>query len=275
MCEIFAMSSRHPTTVSASFEEVARHGGLIGPHKDGWGLAYYDGGDVRLFREPSPAGTSACVRFLQDHPVAATTVVGHVRRATQGPPALANSQPFSRELGGRMHVFAHNGDLSGVAVHPALALARGAFRPIGDTDSERAFCALLERLRAPWQETDGIPPLARRLEIVAGFAAILRELGPANFVYGDGDALFVHGHRRQQGAGLGVRPPGLHVLCRRCASDGATRAMQDVVLVASVPLTGEAWQPLDEGEIVVIAAGRRVAGARADGTITVLQPLAA
>jgi predicted glutamine amidotransferase len=40
MCELFAMSSRHPTDVRASLEAFARHGGLEGPHKDGWGLAY-------------------------------------------------------------------------------------------------------------------------------------------------------------------------------------------------------------------------------------------
>lgn len=253
MCEIFAMSSLHPTSVSASFEEVSRHGGIVGPHKDGWGLAYYEGRDVRLFREPSAAGTSACVRFLQDHPVAAGIVVGHVRRATQGEPTLANSQPFARELGGRMHVFAHNGDLRGIPPPAAGA----AFRPIGDTDSERAFVALLERLREPWLRAEAIPPLAERLEIVAGFAARLRELGPANFVYSDGDALFVHAHRRQQGPGIGIRPPGLHLLCRRCVAGGAS---QEVVLVASVPLTGEAWTPMDEGEVVVLAAGRKIAG---------------
>jgi predicted glutamine amidotransferase len=39
MCELFAMSSRHPTDARASLEAFARHGGLEGPHKDGWGLA--------------------------------------------------------------------------------------------------------------------------------------------------------------------------------------------------------------------------------------------
>jgi predicted glutamine amidotransferase len=165
----------------------------------------------------------------------ATTVVGHVRRATQGAPALANSQPFVRELGGRMHVFVHNGDLSGLpAPRPGAA-----FRPVGDTDSERAFCGLLERLRPAWRAADGIPSLDRRLEIVSRFAARLRELGPANFIYGDGDALFVHAHRRHQGPGLGIRPPGLHLLCRRCFGGCAPAAPQDVALVARVPLTDE------------------------------------
>ena len=59
---------------------------------------------------------------------------------------MKNCQPFARELGGRMHVFAHNGDLDA----GRLGAPRGSFRPVGDTDSERAFCVLLERLTAIW-----------------------------------------------------------------------------------------------------------------------------
>ncbi|MCC6525450.1 MAG: class II glutamine amidotransferase, partial [Polyangiaceae bacterium] len=33
---------------------------------------------------------------------------------------------------------------------------------------------------------------------------------------------------------------------------------QEVALLASVPLSGEAWQPLREGELVVLRAGRVV-----------------
>ena len=262
MCELFAMSTRHPATVTLSFAELARHGGLVGPHRDGWGLAYYEGKDAHLFREAEPAATSLSLRFLQEHPFTATTVVGHIRRATQGGRALANSQPFVRELGGHAHVFAHNGDLAGLPDGAPTA----SYQPIGDTDSERAFCELLERLRPLWQAARGVPALDARLAVIAGFAAMLRPRGPANFVYADGDAIFVHAHRRNQGDGRGVAPPGLHLLCRRCAAEPGTiagldlgAAPQDVVLVASVPLSGERWQPLAEGEVVALADGARVA----------------
>ena len=32
---------------------------------------------------------------------------------------------------------------------------------------------------------------------------------------------------------------------------------REMVLVASVPLTGETWRPLGEGELVVVWGGRR------------------
>lgn len=264
MCELFAMSSRFPANVRFSLEAFARRGGLDGPHKDGWGIAYYIDEDVRLVKEPHPAFDSACVRFIQDHPFASSLVLSHIRRATRGTVSMRNCQPFVRELGGRMHVFAHNGDLDIGMLRAKLPL--GGFRPVGDTDSEYAFCALLERLRAPWLHS-ARPALDERLGIVAEFAAAIRAYGPANFLYSDGDALFIHGHKRFHGDGAGARPPGLHVLCRRCAAqdgdvaaEGLSVALggeQSVVLAASVPLTAEpGWRALAEGELVVAQDGR-------------------
>jgi len=266
MCELFAMSSRHPANVRFSLEEFSRHGGLAGPHKDGWGIAWYEGADVRLVKEPSAASDSACLGFIQDHPFRSTMVVGHIRRATQGRLTLANTQPFTRELGGQVHVFAHNGDLDSVNLRNSFHL--GAYHPVGETDSEYAFCALLERLSRHWREPKQAPPVAVRLALVSEFAAGLRTLGPANFLYADGDALFVHGHKRTHADG--IRPPGLHLLCRTCAGEtgafvteglaiGPAAAAQEVVIAASVPLTaGESWRALADGEIVAVRDGRIV-----------------
>jgi len=172
-------------------------------------------------------------------------VISHIRKGTQGRLAMKNCQPFARELGGRMHVFAHNGDLDMAALRARMPLRR--FHPVGDTDSEHAFCALLDRLRAP-------SPLHERFAVVVRFAAVLRALGPANFLYSDGDALFIHGHTRRHRPGAPAEPPGLHMLRRRCAPG------QQVVLAASVPLTPEpGWQPLAEGELVVVQQGTVVA----------------
>jgi len=145
MCELFCMSSSAPVSFQVSLEPFARHGGLEGPHKDGWGLAWYVDGDVRLLKEPHPASDSACVRFMREAPVRTELVISHIRRATVGAVSMKNCQPFMRELGGRMHVFAHNGHLELDALRERLPL--GGYAPVGDTDSERAFCGLLEQLR--------------------------------------------------------------------------------------------------------------------------------
>ncbi|OJY76913.1 MAG: hypothetical protein BGP12_05570 [Rhodospirillales bacterium 70-18] len=262
MCEIFAMSSRHPTAVTLSMGALARHGRPGGHLDDGWGVAFHDGADASLLREPGAAGDSPLLRLLADRPPRAALVLAHIRHATQGTRGLRNTQPFARELGGRMHVFAHNGNLLG---QPP---ARGRFRPVGETDSETAFCRLLDRLAPLW--AGGVPPLADRLGALAGLAAELRALGPANFVYTDGDALFAHGDRRIQPDGR-VAPPGLMLLERACDMDpevlspassdlaGIDLAQgisgQHVALVASVALSAEPWRALRQGEMVAIRGG--------------------
>jgi predicted glutamine amidotransferase len=267
MCELFAMSARFPTRVTLSLEEFSRHGGLSGPHKDGWGIAWYDERDVHLVKEVLPAATSPCVRFIQGNPFVTPLALSHVRKATRGEVALRNCQPFIREMGGVWHSFAHNGDLTDIA--NVATPPHGSCHPVGETDSERAFCALLEGLRPLWQ-ADGRPALETRLRVIESFAAGLRRLGPANFIYCDGDALFAHADRRHQRDGS-IEPPGLWRLTRRCDAGGELSAAglhieghdteQAVVLVASVALTGEGWVPLQRGEIVVAQGGRLHASA--------------
>ena len=88
------------------------------------------------------------------------------------------------------------------------ALALGVDRPVGQTDSELAFCALLTRLRPLWVD-EKLPSLESRMTLLADFAADLRKLGAANFLYADGDAVFSHGHRRLTGVEGRIEPPGL------------------------------------------------------------------
>ncbi len=264
MCELLAMSSLQPAQLTFSLETLASHGSPVGRNRDGWGAAFYQGNDVALFREPAAAGGSALVRFLETQGPQTTLAISHIRRATRGALTLANTQPFQRVWAGHVHVFAHNGDLPGIDRWAPLASPPG--RTLGTTDSELAFCMLLERLGALWESPDTIPPVNRRLDVVARFAAELREHGPANFLYADGQTLFVHGDRRIQADGR-IAPPGLHLLSRRCSHAGESVdghgvrvgvGFQEVSLVASVPLTGEDWRPLAQGEVLAIASGKVV-----------------
>jgi len=262
MCELLALSMSQPARLTFSLHTLAARGGEDGTTRDGWGVAFYEGEDVGLFREPAAAGSSALVRYLETQGPSTHLAISHIRHATQGTVCLSNTQPFVRELGGRMHVFAHNGHLPGIERDAAMTL--GAHRPVGQTDSEHAFCALLERLRPLWQDGQ-VPALDTRLSVLAEFASDLRALGPANFLYADSDALFAHGNRRIQPALGRIEPPGLWVLSRHCTppepapqEHGGVSVVQGeraIVWVASVPLTSEAWRPLAEGELLAVRAG--------------------
>lgn len=260
MCELFGLSSKQPTTVQISLAEFARRGGGTGPHIDGWGIAFFRDGDIQLIREPEPSAHSAHLRFIHDQRIPSPLVISHIRRATQGSVCLRNTQPFSRELGGRPHIFAHNGDLGDIRTHGGLAT--GGFRAIGDTDSEHAFCYLMGLMQPLWQRS-GPPSLEQRLEVFCGFAHTMAEFGAANFIYSDGDYLWAHSHRRRQDNGE-ESPPGLHLLCRdrhehEVLSGVTVASDQAAALLASVPLSDEPWQPLPEHTVLAIKDGQVVA----------------
>ena len=262
MCELFMMSSRYPTDVNLSIGELAKHGAGDQRSHDGWGIAYYEGLDVRLIKEAGPAGSSDWFPFIASRRLKSCTVIAHIRRVSQGARTYWDTQPFVRELGGRKHVFAHNGDL-GDAFEKALKI--GTYRPIGETDSEYAFCSLLHDIQPLWDEPR-IPDLSARRAIVDRFARRLRNLGPANFIYADGDAVFAHGHIRRQADGA-FRPPGLHSLTRHCLESydlidtpalSINAHHQNVTLVASVPLSEETWCATRPGDVIVVRDGERI-----------------
>ena len=262
MCELFALTSERPVDLTFSLAQLARRGGRDAANCDGWGLAAYEDCDVYLAREPHPAAESPLLKCMEQALPPVRLLVSHLRAATRGERALCNTQPFVRVLGGRKHVFAHNGDLDDIALPPEPAASH--WRPVGDTDSELAFANLLAMLAPIWLADDP-PDLDARVSAVARFAAQLHPLGPANFIYCDGDYLYAHGHQRTQPDG-GMRAPGLYLLsgedigCREFHGAGVTARCPGGVATAfaSVPLSEDPWLPLAEGELVVTAGGQVV-----------------
>lgn len=261
MCELLCVSSELPARLDLHLEALSQHGTPQGLNRDGWGIASYQGHDVRVVKEPVPAATSEVVRFIERSERWSTCMLYHLRHATVGAIAYENTQPFTRELGGRAHVFCHNGDLSPGTAQMAAGLRR--FRPLGETDSELAFCLLLARLEELWLASSEPPALPRRMEVVAATASELRAFGPVNFLYSDGDAVFVHSHWRPT-SGLGSPPmAGLHVLDDARDCQAATVSVRSstgrLFMAASVPLSEEGWRPMEEGELLAVRGGRVLA----------------
>ena len=104
--------------------------------------------------------------------------------------------------------------------------------------------------------------------MIAETAAELARLGPANFLYSDGDTLFVHAHKRHWDEGGGrfseARPPGLSYASRNdlvVKGLHATPAEDDcdAIFVASVPLTESGWTGLPESSLSALCRGRLIA----------------
>lgn len=146
------MNCNVPTDIVFSFTGFALRGGQTDTHHDGWGIAFFEGAGVRHFVDHQAAIHSPIAELIKNYPIKSKNVIAHIRKATQGEVMLENCHPFVRELWGRYWVFAHNGDLKEFA--PVL---HGPFRPVGTTDSEQAFCLILQELSERFGDT--CPPL--------------------------------------------------------------------------------------------------------------------
>lgn len=148
--------------------------------------------------------------FLLDHGIYSNCVICHIRKAIQGSISLQNTQPFARESHGIQHLFAHNGNLKKFKENCVFE----RYEPIGDTDSEFAFCSLMDNVYSLW---NGLTPtLEQRVALLSRLFSEWSRLGPANIIYSDGEYLFAFANRRTQLDG-NIKPPGLYYL--QCDGD--------------------------------------------------------
>ncbi|KAI3477756.1 hypothetical protein L1887_60403 [Cichorium endivia] len=173
------MSANVPTDICFSFTGLVQRGGGTGPHKDGWGITFYEGKGCRTFKDPQPSFNSPIAKLVQDYPIKSRSVIAHIRQANRGEVALENTHPFTRELWGRNWTYAHNGQLTGYK-----SLETGNFRPVGETDSEKAFCWLLHKLTERYPRTPG--NMTAVFKYIATLASELREKGVFNMLLSDG-----------------------------------------------------------------------------------------
>lgn len=100
MCELLGMSANVPTDIVFSFTGLMQRGGRTGPHRDGWGIAFYEGRGLRLFQDPAASCESEVANLVQRYPIKSEVVIGHIRQANVGKVCLSNTHPFVRELWG-------------------------------------------------------------------------------------------------------------------------------------------------------------------------------
>lgn len=254
MCELFAMSFNQPVEATFSLRGFRRRGRQ---NPDGWGLAWYPDKSVQVIKEPLEAGESQLSAFfLRYGEVKSRIYMAHVRLSSSGAVGYRNTHPFWRELDGRAYSFAHNGTLSNYRVN----LPVGRCRPIGETDSEHAFCHILEcigsRESAGWDE-----------EECQWFWAKLREVnqcGSFNCLLSDGEHLFCYHDGN-----------GYNRLCfaTRAAPYSSVRLLdedfevhlreeknpsQSGFVIATRPITNERWEDFQQGELIVLKSGRMI-----------------
>ena len=255
MCQLLGMNCNVPTDICFSFAGFRARGGLTDHHRDGWGIAFFEGRGVRVFLDPAPSAHSPVAELVNRYPIRSLNVIAHIRKATQGDIRLENTHPFQRELWGRYWIFAHNGNLKDFA--PQLS---GRFLPVGSTDSELAFCHLLDTLAARFPA--GKPAPAELHATLREFAREIGSHGEFNFLLSDGDWLFAHCSsrlcyivRRAPFAEAHLADEDLTVDFRRL-----TGPQDRVAVIATTPLTdNEHWAQIPPGNLVAFRDGETVA----------------
>jgi glutamine amidotransferase len=196
--------------------------------------------------------------LVQRYPIKSEVVIGHIRQANVGKVCLSNTHPFVRELWGRNWCFAHNGQLAGF--EPAASF----YRPVGDTDSEAAFCDLLNRVRKAFPEPVEVDRLLPELVAACGE---YRAKGVFNCLLSDGDWLFcycstklVHITRR---APFG--PARLKDVDVIVDFQAETTPNDVVTVIATEPLTeNETWNRYEPGQWSLWRRGECVSQGRTE-----------
>jgi glutamine amidotransferase len=257
MCELLGMSANNPTDIRFSFTGLMQRGGRTGPHSDGWGMTFYENNGFRTFKEPVPCYDSPIARLIQEYPIKSRAVIGHIRQANCGHVALENTHPFTREQGGSYWTFAHNGQLSN---HQVL-ISKGKHQPIGDTDSEAAFCWLLNEMDRtyPGQQVD----LGVMFQFIGNLCLRLQTYGIVNMLISDGNYLFAYCSNN------------LHWITRRAPFGQASLIDEDITIdfqqeakpndvvtvIATSPLTqNEQWNKIPPNHYLLFHNGEGMTG---------------
>jgi predicted glutamine amidotransferase len=251
MCELMGMCFTKPIAADFTIREFALRSE---DNADGWGLSWYPDQSAAVAKEPLRWGETKYTSFLETYSGMRSTVyLAHVRhRTTGGTPTHADTHPFKRELNGRHYCFAHNGTLTGEFWEQPLS----RFHPLGDTDSERLFCLLLEELadrEGDLNSPEDWPWLAERL-------LAFNQEGKLNCLFSDGQRLFCY-HDQKAFKGLTFRKVLIwghdkrHFEDPEMSVDLGDETVNHGYVIATRPLSRTGWQRFYPGELLTFEQG--------------------
>ncbi|SUB23779.1 class II glutamine amidotransferase [Avibacterium avium] len=253
MCQLLGMNCNTPTDIVFSFEGFRRRAGLTDSHSDGFGIAFFEGKGVRIFRDNQAGHSSPIADCVKQYHIKSFNVIAHIRKATQGEVTIENTHPFIREIWGENWVFAHNGNLTSFP-----DMSESFCQPIGSTDSEAAFCYMAEQLKNRFRKK---PTEEQIFQVIQEITKELAQGGTLNFILSNGEWMIAH------------CSTNLHYITRKAPFGTAQRIDDDgvidfrqhttekdkVTIITTFPLTkNETWTKMEHGGFVFFKDGDKV-----------------
>jgi predicted glutamine amidotransferase len=265
MCNLLGLNFSHPVDTTLSLDLFQLHGEN---NPDGWGVAYYIDHHLQVIKEPIPSVKSALFDFVESYP-RTCTLISHVRRSTRGGRRYANTHPFYREVriddSTSEYAFAHNGTLRNLS-----SVTLDSHQPVGNTDSEQAFCHILDSIQKKriitWnRDAFGlIETLLRRIN---------SEDNTFNCIFSNANLLFCYSDENDHNAGLRFLPLseasesfelrdnenryGEVEFIPSSTEDNIVSEKRGV-LVSTRQLGNHEWNEFNEGELIVFQNGHVV-----------------
>jgi len=235
---------------------------VAGSHSHGWGFGWYPNNHLSAMvtKDPAAHGEQVLVDAITDWSNFRSTVFFcKVRGASKGY-SSKETQPFARSFAGRDWLFMHNGDLDKAALNTLHGTQSRLLEPLGNTDSELAFCNLLAHMHTG----DGRKITDINPNIWLDWFRQYDELGSADMYLSDGEStLCFHGTQSSKGLYYArLQPP--HRLSHYTA-EAAQILLPDprdshrtLLIVSSSPFAEGEWQAMQPGQLIIIRRGNIV-----------------
>lgn len=228
MCEIFGLSSQNDYEANEYLKKFYSHSTH---HPHGWGLACISRNGALIEKESISASKSNYLKERLSQPIASKIMLAHIRYATIGNVEYKNCHPFTgRDNTGRRWTLIHNGTIFD---YPPLNTY--IKDQVGDTDSERVFLYLLDKLKDAQVKKGARLVFEERFALFDSIICDMAKDNKLNLLFSDGKYLYAH---------------------TNCKGTLYYLTKSNLTLISTVPLTEEAWQPLPFARLTAFYNGK-------------------
>lgn len=227
MCELMGFSASKNTDISEYLRAFFSHSPM---HPHGWGLML-ENGRREVYREPVRACDSKKLAGLIKDIAPQKNLLAHIRYATVGSITKDNCHPFTAsDDSGREWTLIHNG-----TIFDGKHNYRYSTVQTGDTDSERFFLAMLDKINA--QLKKGVPAERARFDLISRFVADNAPRNKLNLMIYDGDLLYVH---------------------KNLKNTLSFKQLENGIVFATAPLDDGDWRPFPMTQVIAFRSGEEV-----------------